>query len=175
MRPSSYLGIEGYEPRWLHGWRPTHDAHGDRLRGLVGRVLTRGRVAWDPPADRWVTECPVLLDFEGEQVEVNHKAATAMSITWNTIDPARPVVWNGHRWVWRDDVAPELVALRGRRVRAVDLLEWHVPDDVDDDEVREVAVAFTIGDTELVVYNEADDTRLRTGPPTAWHRRHRLG
>jgi hypothetical protein len=60
-------------------------------------------------------------------------------------------------------------------VGAVDLLEWFVHDDNEDDEVRDIAVALTIGNTELVIYNEADDTQLRTGPPTPWHRRHHIG
>ncbi|MFD0201064.1 MULTISPECIES: hypothetical protein [Saccharothrix] len=168
-------GIDGYEPRWLRGWRVVRAEHGERLRGLVGRVLTRGWLTVDPETDRWFTQCPVLLDFEGEQVEINHKAAFDVSITWNTVDPTRPVVSRNLRWIWRDDIASELVLLRGQTVRAVDLLEWFVHDDIEDDEVRDIAVALTIGNTELVIYDEADDTRLRTGPPTPWHRRHHIG
>lgn len=168
-------GIEGYEPRWLRGCRVVRTEHGERLRGLVGRVFTRGWVTVDPATDMWSTQCPVLLDVEGEQVEINHKGAFDMSITWNTIDPTRPMVRHNLRWSWRDDNASELVLLRGRPVRAVDLLEWFVHDDNEDDEIRDIAVALTIGNTELVIYNEADDTQLRTGPPTPWHRRHHIG
>lgn len=169
------FGIDGYRPRWLCGWRVVEAEHGERLRGLVGRVLTRGWVTVDPETEMWFNQWPVLLDFEGEQVEINHKGACDMSITWNTIDPARPVVWGDLRLIWRDDIASHLVLSRGQTVRAVDLLEWEVHDDVEDDEVRDIAVALTIGNTELVIYNETDDNQLRTAPPTPWHRRHHIG
>jgi hypothetical protein len=59
------------------------------LDRLVDRRLTRALLVWDLDEDKWFADCPILLDFEGEQVENNHGKFDELSITWHTIDPAR--------------------------------------------------------------------------------------
>ncbi|MEU4771635.1 hypothetical protein [Micromonospora sp. NPDC023644] len=66
------FGVAGYRPGWLNGIDEITDRHGRRLRGLVGRRLTRTWVVWDDDDDEWFADCPVVLDFAGERVEVNH-------------------------------------------------------------------------------------------------------
>ncbi|MDQ7807286.1 hypothetical protein Q5425_26420 [Amycolatopsis sp. A133] len=85
----SYFDIRGYQPRWLSGCQAITVAHGRRLRALVGRRLRHVWLLWDLDADEWFADGPVLLDFDGEQAEVNHYEFDDLSITWNTIDPVR--------------------------------------------------------------------------------------
>ncbi|WP_205302879.1 hypothetical protein [Nonomuraea montanisoli] len=66
------FGIPGYRPEWLSGRSAISTTHGARLGRLVGRRLTRALLVWDLDEDKWFADCPVLLDFEGEQVEINH-------------------------------------------------------------------------------------------------------
>lgn len=76
-------------------------------------------------------DCPVLLDFDGEQLEVNHQMFDELSLTWNSADPSQPVTWptsDGFRMVWRDDALPELLALQGQRLEAIDVAEWNGAD-----------------------------------------------
>ncbi len=37
---------------------------------------------WDLDEDEWFTACPVVLDFEGERVEINHWKFDEVPITW---------------------------------------------------------------------------------------------
>lgn len=94
------FGIENYSPRWLNGIAGIRATHAQRLRTLIGRPLTRLWLVWDTQDDEWFSDCPVLLDFDGEQVEINHYKFHDLSITWNSVDPeflcsGRPSLHNG--------------------------------------------------------------------------------
>jgi len=101
------FGIESYRPRWLTGRNAVMAAEGERLRALIGRTLTRTWLVWDLQDNEWFPDCPVLLDFDGEQVEINHHKFDDLSITWNTIDPHKPVLWPDFDLQWRHDARPE--------------------------------------------------------------------
>ncbi|WP_411138081.1 hypothetical protein [Streptomyces sp. C10] len=81
------FGVAGYQPIWTYGLSDVVREHGHRLRGLSGRTLTRVWVVWDLQDDEWFCDCPVLFDFDGEQVEINHHKFDDLSLTWKTIDP----------------------------------------------------------------------------------------
>ncbi|WP_433498929.1 hypothetical protein ACQP1K_00775 [Sphaerimonospora sp. CA-214678] len=101
------FGIPRYRPEWLSGRSAITATHGARLGRLVDRRLTRALLVWDLDEDKWFADGPVLLDFEGEQVEINHGKLDELSITWNTIDPARSPDWPDFHLAWRDD-APRM-------------------------------------------------------------------
>lgn len=158
------FGIGGYRPCWLVG-AAVAAAHGDRLRALAGRSLTRAWLVWDVRDDEWFADCPVLLDFDGEQVEVNHFKFDELSITWNTVDPTAPVRWPGSEFElrWRHDAHPGLDALRGQRLRGVDLLERTTPSGV----VGCVDVLFRFDGAELTVLNALDENGLHVASAAA--------
>ncbi|MFG2334901.1 hypothetical protein ACGFMM_35595 [Streptomyces sp. NPDC048604] len=157
------FGIEGYRPDWLVGGRAVEAAHGRRLAGLAGRRLSRLWVVWDLGDDEWFADCPVLLDFDGEQVELNHKKFDELSVTWNQCDPHRPVVWPDFDLCWRDDALPEQGALVGRTLERVEFVRWVGPDGTAGEGV-DVAFVFTDGHR-LTVLNALDENGLALGPP----------
>jgi hypothetical protein len=67
---------------------------------------------------------PFLLDFTGEQVELNHQEFDDLSITWNTIDPHQPVLWPEFDLRWHHDMYSGSHALQGQVLQDVELLEW---------------------------------------------------
>lgn len=172
----TFFGIEGYEPRYLTGRRAIAAAHGARLAALVGRRLSAVWLAWDRDDDTWFADAPVLLGFEGEQVELCHRRFWDLSITWNTVDPAGRPVWSDageppFRLAWRDDVRAEPAALRGRELRSVELLEWGTPDVAD----GMVAPRFVFtGGGAVTVSNALDENALEFGDPDPGYRRHPL-
>lgn len=160
------FGIAGYRPRWLTGLAAIRAEHGDRLAALVGRRLTRTRVVWERGDDEWFADAPVLLDFDGEQVELNHQKFDELSITWNSVDPTRGVRWPvpGFDLGWRDDVPVALADLTGGVLGGVDLLITH------DGEV--VDVGFDFGESGyLTVGNALDENGLDFTAPDP-RRRH---
>ncbi|MFI6650383.1 hypothetical protein ACIBI8_22540 [Streptomyces sp. NPDC050529] len=116
------FGIAGYRPTWLDGRSDVVRRHGNRLRGLAGRTLTRVWMVWDLRDDEWFSDCPVLFDFDGEQVEINHHRLGDLSLTWNMIDPTRAVRWPGFDLQWRPEPLPEVQALRGLPLKGAELL-----------------------------------------------------
>ncbi|MEU9992961.1 hypothetical protein AB0E10_40555 [Streptomyces sp. NPDC048045] len=150
------FGIAGYRPAWLHGRRDVDREHGHRLRGLVGRPLTRVWMVWDLQDDEWFCDCPVLFDFDGEQVEVNHHKFDDLSLTWNTIDPTRSVRWPGFDLRWRPEPLPELQALRGLVLKGAELLTWTGRDAAQG--TVDVGFAFETG--RVTVFNALDENGL---------------
>ncbi|WP_406864916.1 hypothetical protein ABZO31_32555 [Streptomyces sp. HUAS MG47] len=166
------FGIEGYRPDWLVGGRAIEETHGRRLLGLVGRRLSRLWVVWDLGDDEWFADCPVLLDFEGQQLELNHKKFDELSVTWNQCDPRRPVVWPDFDLRWRDDALPEPGTLLGRSLERVEFVQWVGPDGSAGEGV-DVAFGFE-GGGRLTVHNALDENGLALGPPDPRTRVHVL-
>ena len=175
----SYFDIQGYQPQWLNGVSAVSVAHGPRLQALAGRHLRHAWLLWDLDADEWFADGPVVLDFDHEQVEINHQKFDDLSVTWNTIDPARQPAWTYGDWGNPDDhvvrlasrhnARAELAALRGQRLQAVDLLEYAGGDMAD----GMVAVSFAFPDGRVTISNGLDDNSLEFGEPTPSYRRHR--
>ncbi|MFD9949928.1 hypothetical protein ACFWYW_20270 [Nonomuraea sp. NPDC059023] len=157
------FGISGYRPVWLSGSSVVATAHEGRLALLEGRRLTRALLMWDLDEDVWFSDGPVLLDFEGEQVEIVHQKLDEISITWNTVDPARPLDWTGggFRLTWRGREPDELASLQGQRLQAVELLEWTG----DDMAQGMVAVGFLFPHGRLTIYNALDENGMEFGDP----------
>lgn len=166
----SDFGIEGHRPQWLNGLSAVAAGHGHRLRAPAGRPLTCSWLVREVEGDAWFSDCPVLLDFAGEQVGINHEKFDDLSITWNTVDPRQPVVWPGFDLLWRHDTSPELLALQGEVLQDVELLEWTGEDMAQ----GMVAVCFRLPRGRLTVYNALDENGLGFGSPDSRYRRHSL-
>jgi len=168
------FGLPGYRPQWLSGMADISSAHAGGLRSLVGRTLSSSWLVWDLEDDAWFADCPVVLDFDGLQVEIHHRKLDDLSITWNGVDVHAPVRWPGtdpeFRLAWRDDAVPALTALRGRKVTGVEFLEWLGPDAAG----GMVAVSFILGDRRVTVHNALDENGLAFAPPEPAYRVHRL-
>ena len=130
---------------------------------LEGRRLTRALLVWDLDEDVWFSDGPILLDFEGEQVEIVHQKFDEMSITWNTVDPARPVDggWAGFRLAWRGGVPNELARLQGQRLQSVELLAWTGADMAQ----GMVAVGFRFPHGRVTIYNALDENGMEFKDP----------
>ncbi|MGH8878123.1 MAG: hypothetical protein ACRD0P_12390 [Stackebrandtia sp.] len=166
------FGIENYRPQWLTDRLAVTADHGSYLRALVGRPLTGLWLVWESRDDEWFSDCPVLLDFAGEQVEINHQKFDELSITWNTIDPHRPVRWpcGDFELRWRLDERAESRELQGQTIQDVELLEW-----TGDDMGRgTLALGFRFPHGRLTVANALDENLLIFGTPRMPYRRHSL-
>ncbi len=165
----SDLGSADYEPRWLHDREAIVRAHGRRLALLAGQTLAHVWLVWDEAGDEWFDDCPVLLDLGDQRVEINHQKFNDLSITFNSVDVARPVAWLGADDLglcWRAEPLPHLAVLRGQRLRDVTLLEWAGGDLA----AGSMALCFTFGTGQLTVLNALDANGLDFGPPDVhWH------
>ncbi|GLF93098.1 hypothetical protein [Streptomyces yaizuensis] len=169
------FGTEGYRPLWSRGPGEVAREHGHRLRALAGRTLTCVWTVRDLRDDTWFPDCPVLLDFDGEQAEINHRRFDDLSVTWNTADPARPVHWPGGDFdlAWRPEPRPGAQALRGLPLDRVELLEE--AGDGDDAAEGSVSVSFVFATGRVTVINALDENGLDFGPPDPRLRVHALG
>ncbi|MFG1838087.1 hypothetical protein ACGFH8_06575 [Micromonospora sp. NPDC049175] len=166
------FGITGYQPGWRNGIADVAGRHGQRLRSLVGRRLTSTWVVWDDD-DSWFADCPVVLDFDEERLEVNHQKFDDLSITWCTIDVTRAPLWptsDGFLLRWRDDAPARLAAWRGQRIEAVELLEYAGGNLAD----GSVALGLRFADGWLTIYNALDENGIEAGELSPQYRRHQL-
>ncbi|MFE9537221.1 hypothetical protein [Streptomyces sp. NPDC006691] len=161
--PVVYMGISGYEPSFLTGIAAIRQAHESRLATLVGRRLTRCALVRFIEDGNWFADCPVVLDFDGLQVEVCHSKLDELSIGWNTIDTAATITG----WEWLE-LTPQwshyderLERFVGRELRGVALLEWRpVERDLAAGMVM-VECAFTEGCLRII--NGLDENRIEIG------------
>lgn len=127
-------------------------------------------MVWDRQADEWFCDCPVLFDFEGEQVEINHQKLDDLSLTWNTIDPGDPVRWPDFDLQWRSEPLPGLPDLKGLSLEGVELLEWTGRDMAQGN----VDVSFAFETGRVTVFNALDENGLSMAPPDRHLRVHPL-
>ncbi len=171
MTSFPYLEVQGYEPTWQRGLKAVAATHGERLSALVGRRLANAWLLWDRNEDRWFADAPVLLDFSGEQLEVQHQKFDELSLTWNTTDASKPVAFPDFDLFWRTDAVPELTRVAGAVVRAVSLLEWQGGDMAD----GMVAVRLVVEGEQFTVFNALDENGLAFGQPMPQYIEYRLG
>lgn len=97
------------------------------LSGLVGRTLHHVWLVRDLGSDEWFIDCPVVLGFGDERVEINHQKTDDLSITFNSIDPRQPLTWptsDDFQLAWLPEPIEQLDELRGQELRHARLLEW---------------------------------------------------
>lgn len=117
------FGIEGYEPQWHHSGRTLAAAHRPRFRSLIGQVLHDSWLMWDLDKGQWYAGGPVILGFTDANVEITHRKFDECAISWDQVDMLLPLHWSDLRLDWRENPHPALVAIRGRRLREVNVIE----------------------------------------------------
>lgn len=165
----SYFDIQGYEPHWLCGRSDIAAAHAPRLQSLTGHTLRHVWLLWDVEDDEWFADAPVLLDFGHEQAEISHQKFADLSVTWNTVSPARQPAWTCglFQLAWRDDARADAAALHGHRLDAVELLEYAGGDAAH----GMTAVSFVFPEGRLTISNALDENMLEFGGPDPAYRR----
>ncbi|MFJ3205191.1 hypothetical protein [Streptomyces sp. NPDC086989] len=167
------MGISGFEPSFLVGIEAVRQAHGARLAALAGRRLTGFALVRFADGD-WYADCPVVLDFDGIQVEVCHWKFDELSIGWDTIDTAAPITgWEEveptPRWSNGDEhIEPFL----GLELDEVALLEWRPTDR--DLAAGTVAVEFAFAGDRLRLVNGLDENRIEAGAAEPGYVRYRM-
>ncbi|SEH02579.1 hypothetical protein SAMN05444920_1286 [Nonomuraea solani] len=168
-------GISGFEPDFLVGLEAVREAHGPGLAALEGRRLTGFAVVrFAEDGDRYA-DCPVVLDFDGVQVEICHSKLDELSIGWNSSDTTAAI--SGWEWyeptpVW-SGADERLEPLAGRELREVALLEWR-PSGLDLAEgTGAVEFVFDVGRFHLG--NGLDENVIDVGEPHPDFVRHRPG
>lgn len=170
------FGIRGYAPVWLRGPDDVIAAHGDRLSALLGRTLTGAHLMWDLRSDCWWADGPVVFDFEGRQVEINHMQMDLVSITWDEIQVGTRIDWLGRRrrqgWIpvfgapkigWRSTAQSDLAPLLGCQLTGVQVLV-HQAQRSEDFADGTVSIGFCFADHRVEVFNALDENGLRFDP-----------
>ncbi len=166
------FGIQDYDPRWATCRRALTALHGARLSALAGLVLRHVWVVWDLDDDTWFTDAPVVLDFGATRLAIDHQKFADVALTWDSVDPARPIADDAFQLRWRPEALPGLAGLPGRTMHHVELLEWTGARG--DAATGSVALGFDLTPAWLTVYNAMDENGFEHTPPDARYRRHRL-
>ncbi len=142
---------------------------------LVGRRLTGFALVRFVEDGEWFADCPVVLGFDGVQVEICHGKLDELSIGWDTIDTAVTIIG----WEWFE-LTPEwshsderLEPFVGQELREVALLEWRPAGR--DLAAGTVAVEFAFAGDRLRIVNGLDENRIEVGAAHPDYIRHRLG
>lgn len=154
------MGISGFDPVFLTGIDAIREEHGARLAALAGRRLTGHALVRFAENGEWFADCPVVLDFDGVQVELCHWKLDELSIGWNTIDTSAAITgWDGPdltpQWSFADT---RIGRFAGHKLHEVALLEWCSPDH--DLANGSVAVEFAFSPGRFHVANGLDENSI---------------
>ncbi|MGP4099892.1 hypothetical protein [Nonomuraea sp. KM90] len=170
------MGISGFEPTFLVGLQDIREKHGQGLAALGGRRLTGFALVRFVEDGDWYAECPVVLGFDGVQVEISHSKFDELSIGWNTIDTKAAITG----WEY-DELTPawsradeRLEPFVGQELREVALLEWH-PSSRHDIAGGTVAVEFVFDMGRFHIANALDENSIALGDADPEFVRHPLG
>lgn len=168
------MGISGFDPSFLTGTEAIRREHGSGLAALAGRYLTGFALVRFTEDGDWFADCPVVLDFDGTQLEICHWKIGELSIGWDTIDTAAAITgWECSEltpeWSFADERLGQFV---GQKLREVALLEWRP---AGRDLARgTVAVEFAFGDRRLHIANGLDENSIHVGAAHQDYVRYRL-
>jgi hypothetical protein len=168
------MGIPGFEPSFLVGIDAVRAVHGSRLAAVAGRRLTGFAVVRFADDGGWFADCPVVLDFDGIQVEVCHWKLDELSIGWDTIDTTAAITgweWAEFTPVW-SHADERLGPFIGRELREVVFLERRSSGP--DLAAGTVAVEFVFGTGRFHIANGLDENLIETGAARPDYVRHRL-
>lgn len=169
------MGISGFEPTFLVGLEAIREEHGPRLAALGGRRLTGFAIVRFIENGDWYADCPVVLDFDGVQVEISHSKIDELSIGWNTVDTTAEITgWEWFEltpaWSRADERLEPFV---GQKLREVALLEWRPSRrDVAD---GTLAVEFVFDTGRFDIANGLDENSIEGGEAHPEWVRHPLG
>jgi hypothetical protein len=166
------FGIQDYDPLWVDGRKGITVLYGGRLAALAGLTLRHVWVVWDLDTGEWFTDAPVLLDFGATIVSLDHQKFDDVALTWDAVDPARPIDDSSFHLEWRPEALPELAGLPGRVLHHVELLEW--VGGRGDAATGSVAFGFDLAPAWLTVFNAMDENGFEHDPPDGRYRRHRV-
>ncbi|MER7366473.1 hypothetical protein [Nonomuraea wenchangensis] len=169
------MGISGFEPTFLVGLEAIRDEHGSGLAGLSGRCLTGFAIVRFIEDGDWYADCPVVLDFDGVQVEICHSKFDELFISWNTIDTTAGITG----WEWFEltpawsSADERLEPFIGRKLREAALLEWRPSRR--DLAAGTLAVEFVFDTGRFPIANALDENSIEAGEPHPEWVRHPLG
>lgn len=158
------MGVSGFESTFLVGLEAIREEHGPRLAALGGRRLTGFAIVCFVEDGEWFADCPVVLDFDGVQVEICHWKLDELSISWNTID-TRAAIRGGEwfeptpAWSGADE---RLESFVGQDLREVALLQWR-PASRHDLADGAIAVEFVFDAGRFHIANGLDENSIDIG------------
>ncbi|MER5424162.1 hypothetical protein [Streptosporangium roseum] len=169
------MGISGFEPTFLVGLEAIRDERGPGLAALGGRRLTGFAIVRFIEDGDWYAECPVVLDFDGVQVEISHSKFDELSISWNTIDTTAAITgWDWFEltpaWSSADE---RLESFIGQELCEVALLEWRPSRR--DVAAGTLAVEFVFDTGRFHIANALDENSIDLGDAHPEFVRHPLG
>jgi hypothetical protein len=140
-------------------------AHGDYLRKLLGTRLTESWIVWDRDEESWFADEPVVLGFEGRNLEIVFWQLDELSLTWNAIDLQQPPNWfgcyDGLNLEWRRNAHPVLGTALGRTVDTISLVEMlNETGIMPGREWLLHALQFHFGNSTMTIYNSLDENGL---------------
>lgn len=122
------FGIESYNPEFYTSVADIFSAYRSTLLDLIGRKIKSVWVAWDCLNDCWFSDHPIVMNIEGQQLELCNSGLDRLAVSMNTIDLSRRICWSDNNSIqeWRKDALPEFIAVKGNRIRGIELIEYQL-------------------------------------------------
>lgn len=156
-------------------------AHGERLKGLLGKTIVKAWSVWDTEQDEWFVDEAVVLEVEGLKLELAFMYLDSIVLSWNQIDlspgPKRISDWDdSFTLCWSSNAHSNLKQVVGKTIRRISVIEYFYGLTVVEDRQRPENVGqklakwilhgleFDFDDACLLIYNDLDKTGISLEP-----------
>jgi hypothetical protein len=165
--------LENYNPNVFTSVTGVLTAHRSTLLDLIGRKIKSVWVAWDCLNDAWYSDLPIVVNIEGQQLELCNSKLDQLAVSVNTIDLSRRICWSDSNSIqeWRKDALPEFIAVKGDRIRNIELIEYRlktsaVHRSTEDVQIKEHSawilngIGFVLDDAYFAICNGLDKNQI---------------
>lgn len=156
-----FLNIDGYEPEWYRGHEIASHHH-EVLAMLPGRRL-RDIVLLDDGDGDWRSDAPVVLSFDGLQLEACHNQLDLFALSVASIDLSKPVVDGDWTCTWRSTTEVQAPIALPAQVTAARFVRWQG----DKSDLANGGIALHLElrhSPALLIANGLDENQLEFGP-----------
>jgi hypothetical protein len=120
------LGIKNYNPKFYNDLSQLINNHKPRLQGLKGKQIKEIWVAWEQTEDAWFKDLPVIIRFEGCQLEICAYKTDEYAVSFDQIDVSEAIDYCGTDFVlrWEKNHLKDLNNFINKRILKVEIIEW---------------------------------------------------
>ncbi len=123
------LGISNWNPKFYTSFDNLASEQSANFQLVMGKPIVDSWVVWNLDVNRWLSDCPIILDFGNSHLELCAAGIEMYAVTWNKIDVSVPIDYrgiSGRRIAaeWRINQHPLLKALTSARITSVEVLEY---------------------------------------------------
>lgn len=120
------LGMPKYNPTFFKSTQELINNCSKDLTTLIGKIIAEVWIVWDENNNEWFNDCPVVLNIEGQQIELCAFKFDEFAVTFNEIDLSNKLDWYGVKdfdLEWRKACLQQFKGILNKKITDIGIIE----------------------------------------------------